>query len=187
MPAPDFVALFTTPLETLGVPYMITGATAAIIYGQPRLTNDLDLVLELVSTDIEKLRTAFPDADFHVPSADEIAVEIARPTRAHLNLIHFETGFKADLYPVGADPLHRWAMPRRRRVPHGDSGISVAPPEYVILRKLEYFREGGSAKHVTDIRAMLEISGDQLDRPALTHWLDRLGLNATWQEIASPS
>jgi hypothetical protein len=45
--------------------------------------------------------------------------------------------------------------------------ITIAPPEYVILRKLEYFREGGSDKHLRDIRAMLAVSGDQLDRPAL--------------------
>jgi hypothetical protein len=185
MLAPDFVTLFAAPLESIGVPYMVTGATAAIIYGQPRVTNDLDVVLELAATDIERLRAAFPESDYHVPSVDEIAIELARASRAHFNLIHFATGLKADFYPAGADPLHRWAMPRRRRVPHASAAISVAPPEYVILRKLEYFREGRSSKHATDIRAILEMSGDQIERTILLDWIARLGLESTWHEITT--
>jgi hypothetical protein len=101
-----------------------------------------------------------------------------------LNLIHFESGYKADLYPVGSDPLHRWAMPRRRRVPHGGGAISVAPAEYVILRKLEYFREGGSAKHVTDIQTILRVSGESIDRVELGGWIERLGLATIWAEVS---
>ena len=65
--------------------------------------------------------------------------------------------------------------------------ITVAPPEYVILRKLEYFREGGSDKHLRDIRAMLAVSGDQLDRPALEEWLQRQGLAAEWARVSASS
>ncbi len=32
-----------------------------------------------------------------------------------------------------------------------DLEVAVAPVEYVIVRKLEYFREGRSGKHVRDI------------------------------------
>ena len=61
----------------------------------------------------------------------------------------------------------------------------LAPPEYVIVRKLEYFREGGSDKHLRDIRSMLAVSGDQLDRAALNDWIVRRGLEAEWQKISS--
>jgi hypothetical protein len=61
--------------------------------------------------------------------------------------------------------------------------VSVAPVEYVILRKLEYFREGGSEKHVRDIRSMLEVSSAQIDRPLLKQWIARLGLTAEWARI----
>lgn len=47
MPAPDELTRFAQRLEAIGSPYMITGATAAILYGQPRVTNDLDVVLSL--------------------------------------------------------------------------------------------------------------------------------------------
>ena len=183
MPAPDLIALFAAPLGRLGVPYMITGATAAILYGQPRLTNDIDVVLELQRDDIARLRAAFPEAEFYVPPVEVIEVELGRSRRAHFNLIHFDSGYKADFYPAGTDPLHRWAMPRRRRLPHGAGQIQVAPPEYVILRKLEYFREGGSSKHRTDIQTILAVSAAEIDRPALSMWVARLGLVSVWQEI----
>ena len=57
-------------------------------------------------------------------------------------------------------------------------------PEYVIVRKLEYFREGGSEKHLRDIRAMLNVSGELLDRPALQDWITRRGVQAEWQKVS---
>ena len=61
----------------------------------------------------------------------------------------------------------------------------VAPPEYVVLRKLEYYREGRSAKHPADIRAIREVTG--VDESALAPWLERLGLAALWQELKTSS
>lgn len=185
MPAADCITLFTAPLERLAVPYMITGATAAILYGQPRLTNDLDVVIELHATDIERLRAEFPETDFYAPPAEVIGLELARAQRGHFNLIHHDSGFKADLYPIRSDPLHLWALPLRRRLAFGDGAIAVAPPEYVIVRKLEYYREGGSDKHLIDIRAILEVSGEQIDRAALQGWIARLGLDPEWREASA--
>ncbi len=184
MLAADLIGLFAVPLEKAGLPYMITGAAAAILYGQPRTTNDLDVVIELKATDLPRLRAAFPEADYYLPPDEIITVEIRRPLRGHLNALHHESGFKADLYPMGRDALHQWGFPRRRPVPHGGLPISFAPPEYVILRKLEYFREGGSTKHLTDIRAMLDISGDAIDRPVLAEWVARLGVQAEWARVS---
>jgi len=64
--------------------------------------------------------------------------------------------------------------------------VMVAPPEYVIVRKLEYFREGGSEKHLRDIRAMWSVSGDQIDRAALDEWIGRLGVVTQWQQAVRP-
>jgi hypothetical protein len=183
MPEPDFVGLFTEPLEKLGLPYMITGATGAILYGQPRLTNDLDLVLELPASDIGRFHAAFPVADFYIPPVEVIGVEVTRSQRGHFNVIHHGSGYKADIYTVGLDPLHHWAFPLRRRLGHGTGEISVAPPEYVILRKLEYFREGGSAKHPSDIKTILQANGDSLDWAALHSWANRLGLDEIWKRV----
>jgi hypothetical protein len=182
MLAPDELSLFALRLESIGAPYMVTGATAAILYGQPRVTNDLDVVLSLDDASRVALLLAFPEAEFYVPPESVIRAEQARTQRGHFNLIHHETGYKADIYLTGADPLHAWALPQRRRIRWNDSvEISVAPPEYVVLRKLEFYREGRSAKHPADIRAIQEITG--VDEAALAPWLDRMGLGPFWQEV----
>ena len=129
--------------------YMVTGAAASIIYGEPRLTHDIDLVLELKKEEADKIVAAFPDTDFYCPPRDLLQLEASRSLRGHFNLIHHETGFKADVYLVGKDELHHWAISRRKKMDIEGESIWVAPPEYVILRKLEYFREGRSEKHLS--------------------------------------
>lgn len=65
--------------------------------------------------------------------------------------------------------------------------VWVAPIEYVIVRKLEYFREGGSEKHLRDIRAMRQVSGDLIDATRLASWVARLGPEAEWTLASSDS
>ena len=183
MPAPVELALFVRRLELVGAPYMVTGATAAIIYGQPRVTNDLDVVLSLNDAGRTVLLATFSESQFYVPPESVIRAEQARSHRGHFNLIHHESGYKADVYLTGSDPLHAWAMERRRRVQWSDDlELWVAPPEYVVLRKMEFFREGGSAKHPADIRAIREVSG--VDEAALMPWIEQLGLQEVWRRLA---
>jgi len=181
VPEPDLIVLFAVPLERAGLTYMVTGATAAILYGQPRTTNDLDVVIELLETDLPRLRRAFPAESYYLPPDEIIEIEIARPQRGHLNALHPTSGFQCDLYPMGQDPLHEWALPLRRAISYEGETIHFAPPEYVILRKLEYFREEGSDKHLKDIRAMLDTSGDQIDVGIVETWAARLSLRREWE------
>ena len=182
MPAQDELSLFADRFEAIGAPYMVTGATAAILYGQPRVTNDLDVVLSLDDATRSALLRAFPESEFYVPPETVIRTEQARAQRGHFNLIHLESGYKADIYLTGTDPLHAWAMPLRRRLRwNATKDVAVAPPEYVVLRKLEYYREGRSSKHVADIRAIRDITG--LDEAAMAPWLERNGLAALWREV----
>ena len=69
---------------------------------------------------------------------------------------------------------------RAERGAHGEPLI-VAPPEYVIVRKLEYFREGGSEKHLRDIRSMLAISAELIQRVDLERWISERGLEEQWK------
>ncbi|MBA3849617.1 MAG: hypothetical protein C0502_06430 [Opitutus sp.] len=181
MPAPTELSLFAERLEQIGAPYMITGATAAIIYGQPRVTGDLDVVLSLNEAQRTALSEVFRETEFYVPPFDVISAEQARTHGGHFNLIHLESGYKAHIYLVGSDPLHAWALPLRRRIGwHKGLTVSVAPPEYVVLRKLEYYREGRSSKRLTDIRAIDAVTG--VDVSLLDPWLARLGLIGLWHE-----
>ena len=160
---------------------MVTGSVAATVYGEPRLTHDVDLVAVLDPARIDRLAQAFPPSEFYCPPVEEITLEAAREGRGHFNLIHHETGFKADVYLAGRDPLHAWGLSRTRSLELDGEPIAVAPPEYVIVRKLEYFREGGSEKHLRDIRSMLEHSPDQIDRVELERLVASRGLKEAWK------
>ncbi|MHA1370719.1 MAG: hypothetical protein ACTSRA_13545 [Promethearchaeota archaeon] len=180
MPERDLLKIFISPLNRLGIRYMVTGAIASIIYGKPRLTHDLDLVIDMQPLDIEKFTETFPLSDFYCPPPEIIKIENSRPSGGHFNLIHHATGFKADIYPMGDSKLHRWALNKRKEILAGGETIWLAPVEYVILRKLEYFHEGGSEKHVKDIDGILELSGDQIDFKVLMDKLENKGLLKVW-------
>jgi hypothetical protein len=182
MPAPDPFAPFLEPLERLALPYCITGSVAASVYGEPRLTADIDVVLLLKAQDVEALRSAFPESDYYVPPEEKLHQEVARNTRGMFNLVHHKSQFKADIYLAASDPLHAWALEHRRRIDLGGCGAWIAPPEYVILRKLEFLREGGSDKHIRDIRFILAATA--LDRAFLEQEVSRLGVQTEWTTVA---
>lgn len=176
MREPDFIGLFVEPLEGNDLPYMITGAVAAVIYGEPRFTRDIDIVLDLGRSNAAGVSEAFPDGSFHVPPAEVLIEEMERPGGGRFNLIHHETGLRADLYLRGDDPLHAWAFERRNRFRVDEIEIWVAPIEYVILRKLKFFRMSGAERHLRDVNGMLRVSGERVDSKELEGWAARLDL-----------
>ena len=183
MLARDLVTLFILPLNRAGAQYMVTGSVAAMLYGEPRMTHDIDLVVDLQSEQIGALIHAFAPAEFYVPPEEVIGVEIARTQRGHLNIIHHATGYNADIYLHGDDPVHRWGMKNRRTMTLDNEEIFIAPPEYVILRKLEYYRESGYQKHIIDIEGMFRVGGKELSLPALNEWIKKLSLEKEWAAL----
>ena len=185
MPEPDLIELFVRPLDRLRVRYLISGSVAAMLYGEPRVTHDIDFIVFLRPEDIGRLPEVFPAPEFYLPPPEIIAAELVRVTKGQFNIIHAESGLKADLFTANRDEFHGWAWRNLRRYSVSGLTIHLAPPEYVIVRKLEYFREGGSDKHLRDIRAMLHVSGDHLDRAALNDWVARCGVTAEWQRASA--
>ena len=178
MPAPSPLAPFVEPLERLGLPYCITGSVAASVYGEPRLTADIDVGLLLRAGDVAALKEVFPESEYYVPPEEMLRLEAARVTRGAFNLIHHASQFKADIYIASRDRLHAWALEHRRRIELEGAGTWIAPPEYVILRKLEWLREGGRDKHLRDIRFML--AATVVDRAFIETEAARLGLQPQW-------
>ena len=182
MAAPDLVLLFVLPLEALGIRYMVTGSVAAMGYGEPRLTNDVDVVVDLSAGDVRGFVRVFEAAgDLYVAPEEAISAAVAHGAGGNFNVIHPVLAVKAD-YFVAADELARWGLEHRRREPVGDAEVWVAPPEYVIVRKLEYFRSGGSAKHLDDIRSMLRFGADRMDLAVGEAHVVRLHLEAEWEQ-----
>lgn len=149
-------------------------------YGEPRMTNDVDIVVFLKADDAGRLVHAFPEDRFYCPPIDVILIETAREQRGHFNIIHHETGFKADFYLTGSDPLHAWGLARAHSANLDGENVQFAPPEYVIVRKLQYHREGGSPKHLRDIARMLQSLGPEWDRTELSALITRFGLHDEW-------
>jgi len=173
-------------MERLGIPYMVTGSIAAIFYGEPRLTHDIDIVLHLRLADIGRLCEMFPLADYYCPPPEVIHVEMRRESHAHFNLIHHTTGLKADCYPFTGDRLHAWALQNRRAQSlAGNQTVQLAPPEYVIIRKMQYYRDGGSQKHVQDILTMLAVQGGAIDMQFLGQELKERNLDMLFNEIST--
>ncbi len=181
MAAPGWIERFTAPLEALEIRYMVTGSVASMMYGEPRMTLGVDLVVEIAVERAAELIDALSSAEFYRPPLEVVRTECGRDTRGHFNFIHHDTGMKADVYIAGMDALHEWGLDHRRRI--GNPALWLAPPEYVILRKLEFWREGHSEKHLRDIRAMLASRLD-MDRDFLSRETRERGLEDVWSTLS---
>jgi len=87
------------------------------------------------------------------------------------------------VYLSGRDPFHAWGLARARQLEVEGQVLVVAPLEYVIVRKLEYYREGGSEKHLRDIRSMLDTSPDTIQTAELEQQIAARGLQEAWRQV----
>jgi hypothetical protein len=137
------------------IEYFITGSVASIVYGEPRLTHDIDTALSLNEYNAVRISEAFLLKEFYCPPLEIIKNEALRSNRGHFNIIHLETGFKADIYIIGNDDFQLWALANKKEIEFLGKKLPIAPPEYVIIKKLEFYKEGKSQKHITDIKNII--------------------------------
>ncbi len=178
----SLIALFVRPLNQLRIPYIVTGGVASVVYGEPRFTRDIDLVIELRPRDARRFAEAWSAEEFYVPPVEVIEEESWRPAHGHFNVIHHQTAMRADVYLPGSDALNAWAFAHRvvRRIDADE--VFLAPIEAVMPSKLRYYQMGKSDRHLRDIHQMLRISGDLVDRPELERWAARLGVEGEWKQ-----
>lgn len=168
-------------LERLGIPYLVTGSMATIAYGEPRFTNDIDVVVALRPEQVDAFCAAFPAPEFYCPR--ETVAQAVRD-RFPFNILHPESGLKIDVLIPTDSEFDRARLSRGVRVQGGpDFAAWFASPEDVIVKKLQYFQEGGSEKHLRDIAGVLKVRGERLDRAYIAAWADRLGLKAEWEMV----
>lgn len=181
----SLIALYVRPLNALGFPYLVTGGVAAIVYGEPRFTRDIDLVIALRPEDAVAIAATWTADAFYVPPLETLVTESRRAQHGHFNISHHDTGLRADCYVAGDDALHAWAFERPHLEQVGADTIRLAPIEYVILRKLSYFQMGESDRHLADVAMMVKTRGDLIDRSALTSWISRMGLEVEWNRACA--
>lgn len=177
----DLLRRIAGVFERLGLPYLVTGSTATIFYGEPRFTADIDVVVQLPSDRIPELVSALEGDDLYF---DEESIRRAVARRSQFNIIHPASGLKVDVIVPDLGPFDRSRFARARRVrPGEDYEATFASPEDVILKKLAYYREGGSEKHLRDVTGVIRVSGDMLDWDYLERWVRELELTGVWSVV----
>ena len=167
--------------EQLKIPYLVTGSVAAMAYGEPRLTNDIDIVAEISDRHITDLIKAFPAGEFY------ISEQMIRQAIQHLgqfNIIHPVSGLKVDVIIRKNTPFDDSRFQRIKRIHPAESyQANFAAPEEVIIKKMEFYRMGGSEKHLRDITGILKISGPEIDLSYISAWAQRLDLIDIWEAV----
>lgn len=179
LPDPIAVALLVGRLlEKLRVAYVIGGSFASSLHGEPRSTNDVDVVADLDPTTARLFVDSLGEAFY----ADSSAAIEAAQSGTSFNIVHIETGLKVDVFVAGADPFDRVRLQRRQRIainaPEGQNTLYLDTAEDVVLRKLEWYHRGGetSERQWRDVLAVLRVQQD-LDDAHLRTWAERLGIS----------
>jgi hypothetical protein len=181
-----FLKLILQALKAARIDYLLGGAIAEWAWGEPRATQDIDIVINLPIESVGKLSKELEKRDMLVPA--EIILDTLLEERADIpiNAIHVHSGLKADLYLVRpGDELRLSAFQRRQRVDYGPpiGPVYVHSPEDLILYKLLYFSISQQPKHPRDIAAILRAKKDQIDLSYIEGWATRLGLSLLWKEM----
>jgi hypothetical protein len=181
-----FLKLVIEALKAARVEYLIGGAIAEWAWGEPRATQDLDLVVRIPIKAVNKLSKQLEKRDMLLPA--DIILDSILEDRADIpiNAIHMYSGFKADLYPVRkGDELRQSAFQRREQVDYGPpiGKVYIHSPEDLILYKLIYFGLSQQSKHSRDIAAILKAKKNEMDLDYIQRWVARLGLSSLWKEM----
>lgn len=143
-------------LERGGVAYMLTGSLALSYYARPRMTRDIDLVIEFPEGDAKRLAALF-EPRYYVSEAD---VERALRGRGMFNILDLEKLVKLDLIVRKDEPFRRHEFGRRVRVRLAGFDAWIATREDLILSKLVWAQPSGSELQLRDVRSLLEVGAD---------------------------
>jgi hypothetical protein len=175
----DLLRYLAEALDRLQLRYAVTGSTATIAYGEARFTNDIDVVVDFPLSRVNEFLATFPSPGFYVSRP---AVESAIKARKQFNIIRPDSALKVDVIVATESEFDRERLDRSQPLPVlADRAVSFASPEDVIIKKLQYFHEGRSEKHLRDIAGVLRVQGDLIDRDRISDWSKRLGLSEAWE------
>lgn len=169
-------------LNDLEIEYFITGSVASSAYGEYRATADVDVVARIAERHVPLLLATFRPDRYYV---DEAAMRQAIRTCGQFIIIDTESAFKADIVIPNPSAFNTSRMARARRIPLGGQQrlYWFASPEDVILKKLEYFRDGQFDKHLRDVSGILKAMGDRIDRTYIENWTSQLGTTDIWRAV----
>jgi hypothetical protein len=168
----EFVKLIAGRLDSAKIPYMLTGSMAMAIYSIPRMTRDIDLIVEIRHADIDKIVNLF-SKDCYI---DLDTVKRAVRSHGMFNIIHNDWVIKADFIIKKNEDYRKEEFARRQEVDIEGVAISVVSAEDLILSKLVWGRQFGSELQLHDVRQMIS-SVPELDWQYMNKWADILGVD----------
>ena len=176
----EFLKDIIARLEQTGVSYAITGSVASNLWGTPRTTHDVDVVVVLSKADVERIVTAF-SARYYV---SDIAVKDAVARSSMFNVIDFTKSLKADMWVTQADPFNQSMLSRRRRVEivPGQEAY-VGTPEDVLLHKLVWHTITPSERQLADAAGVAAVQAGSLDLDYMRTWAVRQGTSELLEEV----
>ena len=163
----EILKIVSRRLKEAGIPYMITGSIAANFYAMPRMTRDIDIVIEVKTEDVDCLLALFKD-DFYI---DRDTVVEALSQRGIFNIIHNEYVIKIDFIVRKDSPYRELEFTRRREINVEGVGIWMVSPEDLILSKLVWAEDRLSEMQLGDVR---NIKGKMTDTPPPTRVISKI-------------
>ncbi len=174
-------------LESLGISYLIGGSVASGIWGEMRYTQDIDLVADLKTSQIELLINAFSPR-FYI---SEIAIKEAIALGRSFNLIDNQTGWKIDIFILTQEPFKQSKFLRRKKITVDEMGrtLNFSSPEDTILQKLLWYgmTQNKSDKQWRDILGILKLQQSELDFVYLEEWANILQLSKELEQALRES
>lgn len=162
-------------LKRLKIPYLVTGGLAVLVWGRPRFTADIDIVIELAEHDIQRFAKEFR-ALGRAGYIDEEMIRDAVLRHDEFNFIDGETGVKVDFWVRDTrDPFDASRFKRRVKKQILGEPIYFVAPEDLILIKLKWHKDSGSSRQLEDIESIFKISSDKLDLVYIEKWAKKLG------------
>ena len=177
-------------LGNLQISFLVVGSVASSIHGLVGATRGLDLVASVEPRHIDGLVAAL-EKEFYI---DADMIRQALSAGRSFNLIHYATAYKFDIFPLGSGSFD--ASQFQRRTPAAVSlgrkefiDVPVASAEDTLLSKLVWFRAGGevSDRQWHDIRGIVEIKREQLDRAYLRLWAAHLKVEDLLDRVLAQS
>lgn len=159
----------TKLLQKSQIPYMVTGALSVIFYGRPRVSHDIDFVIEANRKDIEKVKKAFAALphDFVV---QKDSIEDAIVHKYSFNILHLPTMLKLDFFLLKNEEFDRIRFQRKKALNVFGQKMTFASAEDTILIKLLWYKDTKIEKHLIDAAFVYQIQKDNLDKSYLSNW-----------------
>lgn len=176
----EFLAEVIDKLERSSIDYMIGGSVASSIYGEPRTTRDIEIVVEVSAS---SLRNLFADFDRDLVYVDEPDADEEILGGRMFNLLDLQGGWKVDLVIRKDRPFSKVEFGRRQQFLVLGVPAMVASVEDVLLTKLEWAKLSGSARQVDDALGIVAVQQSGLDLPYLRKWATELDVSELLERV----